>query len=138
MNEANVSAEIRFDQDAQLSEKPSGVFCPACRNELLIGTLKECQFAGCKHCGGMMFQQDTFASLIAHLRSVSPSLAKMPAPMDAKQLGVRRQCPTCGDTFETHPYAGPGNSVIDTCFDCRVVWFDHGELDNLVSAPGRR
>ena len=86
----------------------------------------------------MLFQQATFAKLIEHLRSVTTLSSKIPDPMDASQLNAQRHCPTCEETFETHPYAGPGNSVIDTCFTCQVVWFDSGEFDKLVAAPGRR
>ena len=86
----------------------------------------------------MLFQQETFAALIAHLRSIHPAIAKAPEPMDASQLGVRRVCPTCDAAFETHPYGGPGNSVIDTCAECHVIWLDAGELAKLVVAPGRR
>jgi Zn-finger nucleic acid-binding protein len=144
MNDMNRDTQVLcFDQDGQLSNTPSGVHCPKCQNiareiELLIGVIKGCQFAGCKHCGGMLFQQETFAMLMGHLRASSPPPLKMPEPMDASQLNVRRRCPTCDAMFETHPYAGPGNSVIDTCITCHVVWFDHGELNKLVTAPGRR
>lgn len=131
-------APVGFDQDGQLSDKGAAIFCPACRCELSIGLMHECQFAGCKQCGGMMFQQQTFAMLIDHLRSINPQPKRMPKPMDASQMNVKRHCPTCDASLETHPYAGPGNSVIDTCPSCHVIWFDRGELNNLVSAPGRR
>ena len=139
MNDLKTETEIRrFDQDGQLSDRAAGVTCPGCRGELLIGTLHQCQFAGCPKCGGMLFQQETFAMMIAHLRAANPEPAQMPEPMDASQLKVRRLCPTCDTMLETHPYAGPGNSVIDTCIHCQVIWFDAGELTKLVAAPGRR
>lgn len=144
MNDANLDTEvINFDQDAILSEKPTGIECPTCKklwreSELFFGAVGECQFAGCKNCGGMLFQQETFALLVAHLRAITPAPVKPPNPMDSAQLSVRRSCPTCDSTFETHSYAGPGNSVIDTCSTCHVIWFDSGELNNLVNAPGRR
>ena len=144
MNSENPDTQaLCFDQDGLLSETPSGVHCPVCshvsrESELYIGSLHGCQFAGCPHCGGMLFRQETFVSLITHLRASSPPPTKMPEPMDATQLNVRRQCPACHAMLETHPYAGPGNSVIDTCVTCQIVWFDQDELNKLVSAPGRR
>jgi Zn-finger nucleic acid-binding protein len=39
--------------------------------------------------------------------------------------------------MDVHPYYGPGNVVIDTCIDCRVLWLDHGELRKIRDAPGR-
>ena len=57
--------------------------------------------------------------------------------------------------MNTHPYYGPGNTVIDTprhraacpelcrraagqvCDHCNLIWLNHGELDHIVHAPGR-
>jgi Zn-finger nucleic acid-binding protein len=33
--------------------------------------------------------------------------------------------------MDTHPYGGGGNAVIDSCFVCRLVWLDAGELTVL-------
>ena len=37
----------------------------------------------------------------------------------------------------THPYYGPGNVVMESCDSCNLVWLDHGELQQIVDAPGR-
>lgn len=76
--------------------------------------------------------------LIQHLRANSALPTGTPAPLDAEQLKVQRACPSCERVMETHAYAGPGNSVVDTCFPCGVIWFDHGEFTKLVRAPGKR
>jgi len=128
-----------FDEGGALIDRSSGVICPGCRHEeLVIGELEGCQFAGCPGCEGMLFQQSVFAMLIGHLRAESrlPTLA--PVPLDVEELRVERYCPTCDGRLETHAYGGPGNAVIDTCFPCGVIWFDQGELTKLVRAPGRR
>ena len=49
-----------------------------------------------------------------------------------------RNCPACLERFETHPYCGPGNVVIDSCRDCELTWLDHGELATIMRAPGQR
>tara|TARA_R110002049_G_scaffold2750_8_gene22148 strand:+ start:59768 stop:60187 length:420 start_codon:yes stop_codon:yes gene_type:complete len=138
MNELNLPTEIHFDQDGHLSQQPAGVGCPNCRGPLQIGLVQGQQMAGCPICLGMLMQQETFAALIKQLRLANGAKSEIPKPMDASQLDVRRHCPACDTVFDTHPYAGPGNSVIDTCTECHLVWFDRGELDKLVTAPGRR
>lgn len=112
--------------------------CPQCNAELVTGEIAGSQFAGCPTCGGMLFQQPAFAALLRHLRAASNPDAMMPKPMNAAELQVHRACPACGKQLDTHPYGGPGNSVIDTCIDCNLVWLDHGELSKLVHAPGKR
>jgi len=39
--------------------------------------------------------------------------------------------------MSTHPYAGPGVIVVDTCDQCLMIWLDYGELARVVNAPGR-
>lgn len=128
----------QFDLGGMLSTRPSGATCPSCRQELLIGDLEGCQFAGCPECKGMLFQQEVFGTLIQHHRAVSQVPSVTPSPLNTQQLKVRRICPGCEEILETHPYGGPGNAVIDTCFSCRIIWLDGGELTQLVRAPGRR
>lgn len=127
-----------FDEGGAATGQPCGVECPNCRTELVGGQIVDCQFAGCTHCGGMLFRQPVFASLLRHLRAASHPDALMPKPMNTAELSVHRACPVCGKQLDTHPYAGPGNAVIDNCFDCNLIWLDHGELSKLVHAPGPR
>jgi len=127
-----------FDEGGELLNRPAGVACPNCRAELVIGQLESCQIAGCPECHGMLLQQNVFAVLIQHLRASSTLPPLMPAPLDPDELNVRRVCPSCEGVMEAHAYAGPGNSVVDTCFRCNVIWFDKAELTKLVRAPGKR
>lgn len=127
-----------FDEGGELSNTLVGVSCPECRTELMLGTVHGKQFAGCCNCGGMMFQREVFAAVLGHLRANYKMAELRPAPMDASKLDVKRVCPTCSGRLETHPYAGPGNEVIDSCNVCGVVWLDQGEFTNLVRSPGRR
>ena len=132
------AVKLFFDESGTLTDRATGVSCPVCQTELRIGAVGGCQFAGCSSCKGMLFQQEVFASLVRHLRAMKPDPQNIPMPLDPKQLNVRRLCPTCAQTFDTHAYGGPGNAVIDTCFQCGVIWFDQGEFTKLVDAPGKR
>ena len=138
MNTNVAELPLSFDQGGKLSGKPSGVACPKCRGEMQIGRIAGCQFAGCPKCFGMLIQQHVFATLIQHLRAKYSGPTQAPKPMDARELHVSRRCPACLETMETYPYAGAGNSVIDACKECRLIWFDADELNALVEAPGRR
>ncbi len=132
------STDQQFDQGAVLTTRILGVGCPRCHVELRIGEVAGCEFAGCPQCRGMLFQQDAFGMLINHLRATTTMPPQVPTPIDLDELMVRSTCPACVLPLETHAYGGPGNSVIDTCIRCGLVWFDEGELDNLVRAPGKR
>ena len=129
---------VCFDEGGKTGDRQTGVACPNCQSELVIGEVRECQFAGCADCGGMLFKQDVFGMLIQHLRAERSSQSFIAKPIDFDDLKVRRLCPSCQTVMETHAYAGPGNAVIDTCFPCRLIFLDKGELTKLVETPGKR
>ena len=61
-----------------------------------------------------------------------------PIPVDPNELEQQRRCPACHSAMHAHPYYGPGNSVIDSCSECKLTWMDNGELYRIVCAPGPR
>ncbi|MGB7343031.1 MAG: zf-TFIIB domain-containing protein [Pirellulaceae bacterium] len=127
-----------FDQGGVTTDRSAGFVCPTCHSELRIGAIEKTQFAGCDRCGGMLFQQSVFGMVIMHLRANYVGATPIPSPMNPDELRVHRTCTVCDSMMETYPYAGPGNSVIDSCQQCQLIWLDAGELDRLVEAPGRR
>lgn len=127
-----------LDQNALITDRLTGILCPACRADLRFADLAGVQVAACPDCRGLLIQQSQFASLIENLRANHDGETPMPKPMDPAELRVQRICTVCETRMETHPYAGPGNSIIDTCPQCHLIWFDAGELNKLVRAPGRR
>lgn len=137
-NGAVPSPVVCFDEGGKIDDRPTGVDCPNCQSELVIGEVRACQFAGCPSCGGMLFKQDVFGMLIQHLRAEKSGLSFMPKPINFDDLKVRRLCSSCQTVMETHAYAGPGNAVIDTCFPCRLIFLDQGELTKLAETPGKR
>lgn len=43
------------------------------------------------------------------------------------------KCPKCGMDLQT---LNQGKVEIDTCFNCKGVWLDAGELDELIKSSG--
>jgi Zn-finger nucleic acid-binding protein len=91
----------------------------------------------CDHCRGLLVDRWAFAAVIRSLRSRAVSSPTRPEPIDPAELERNLHCPRCGASMDTHPYYGPGNVVIDTCGACQLLHLDHGELRQIVDAPGR-
>ena len=51
---------VCFDEGGKTGDRKTGVVCPNCQSELVIGEVRECQFAGCADCGGMLYQARCF------------------------------------------------------------------------------
>ena len=70
--------------------------------------------------------------------SQSEYYGAMPVPLEPLELQRRVDCPRCHAPMDVHPYYGPGNTVIDSCRSCGLVWLDQGEITRIERAPGRR
>jgi hypothetical protein len=82
-------------------------------------------------------QQFLFGEVVQYFRSRAQGPADRPRLLEANEMARRVLCPYCHQLMDTHPYAGPGNIVIDTCSNCEVIWLDYGEINQVVNAPGR-
>jgi Zn-finger nucleic acid-binding protein len=78
---------------------------------------------------------DAFRVAVDELRSHLEGATEIPRPMNPDDLKRALRCPKCGWKMDTHPYAGPGNIVIDNCPRCELNWLDHAELRRVASAP---
>ncbi len=121
------------------TEKKVEFQCRRCHEDMTVGTLYgRTDVCLCDGCRGFVIDNQSVGSLIEDLRAEYSGPDDPPTPMNPDQLEIRALCPACGDATEAHPYYGPGNCVLDTCRHCQLVWFDLGELDLIVGAPGRR
>jgi len=118
-------------------EMHSDLQCPVCRIPLVLASVGGTQVLRCQRCRGILMPQQAFAVAIRVLRATATDPPMAPPPMNRQDLHRRIECPHCGRTMDTHPYAGPGNIVIDNCPHCRVNWLDYCEFQRIVDAPGR-
>lgn len=120
-----------------LGEARDDLHCPLCHEPLLVAALDERYPAHyCQACRGLLFQRASFRGVIQLRRSRTPGPGVAPRPLERAELARQVSCPACGRIMEAHPYLGPGNVVIDTCSACDLIWLDHGELTEMVDAPG--
>ena len=111
--------------------------CPVCSLHLSAGALERQRVLFCEKCRGLILSNDDFAFILGRRRAQRTGPPAKLAPVNPEELKRSISCPTCSMEMDTHPYYGPGNSVIDSCGRCRTIWLDHGELGTLERAPGR-
>jgi Zn-finger nucleic acid-binding protein len=112
--------------------------CPVCRAPLEQGVVDEFTAWYCPQFHGMLMGQPDFGDFIQRQRQNYQHAEEPVRPLNTAQLLVKRNCPSCGNEMEVHPYYGPGTVVLDSCASCRVVWVDDGESTRIIRAPGRR
>jgi phage FluMu protein Com len=120
-----------------LEGETDGMECPVCKQLLLRVTIDRYPGWQCEKCKGILTAQSWFGEIVKYRRARASGPWERPEPLRREELDRRVKCPNCGRVMETHPYYGPGNVVIDTCGDCQIIWLDHGELREVINAPGR-
>jgi Zn-finger nucleic acid-binding protein len=110
--------------------------CPVCREPLAHAAVAGVRVRFCPACRGLLADMDDFVAIVGELRPKYADERERPRAMQPEELARSVDCPQCHKRMDTHPYAGPGNIVIDNCPDCRLNWLDHRELRRVVRAPG--
>lgn len=125
-----------------LKESEEGsIVCSICYVPLALATLEGARFLYCQTCHGVLLPRQSFPQLIDSLTRKAVPTEYHPQPIDQRELERTIDCPHCTGAMEVHPYYGPGNVVIDSCHQCRMIWLDHGEIDIVAQAKadkGRR
>lgn len=117
---------------------PDAPKCPVCAIPMAQALLDDHHPVDfCAKCRGVLLPRETFAGVTAKRRAWATSTPAEPVPLERQALHRELACPKCGGPFETYPYFGPGNVVIDSCTTCDVIWLDFGEMRQIVDAPGR-
>lgn len=117
---------------------PCDLDCPTCGDPLVSALIDDSAVRACPGCYGVAISQPTFGQLVAARRAAYRGPDRRPVPIDPRDLRHDRECPVCREPMEVHPYYGPGNTVIDSCSSCRLVWLDVGELSAIEQAVGVR
>ena len=120
-----------------LDSSPHPLECPICIEPLYRASIQRYPAMHCKKCRGSLMEQFMFGEVVQYLRSRAQGPTDPPRKLDPEELKRQVLCPYCLRSMETHPYAGPGNIVIDTCANCYVIWLDYGEINSIINAPGR-
>jgi Zn-finger nucleic acid-binding protein len=117
-------------------EKPTDITCPICHEPLLQALLDQTRVLHCTKCKGILVDTFAFFPTILFIRGRTNGPELSPRLLHEEELKRELSCPYCQQKMDTHPYAGPGNIVIDTCNNCSLNWLDYGEFYRIVNGSG--
>lgn len=110
------------------------MLCPACALEQAVVEVDGVELDACVQCGGLWFDAEELRQLLDRsgapqsLRDLERRLLGLP-----RSRGAVQRCPRCRRRMEHAQLAGRSGPVtLDLCGGGHGVWFDRGELEEVV------
>jgi uncharacterized protein len=110
------------------------MLCPECIDEMLILELDGVEIDYCDECRGIWLDEGELELLLETDKDTDlPILKALTSPDTVKAKGAKK-CPVCNKKMLLVDI--PLNPVveIDRCPDNHGLWFDQGELEQIISA----
>ena len=108
--------------------------CPACKYDMLAVQYHDIELDYCNSCKGVWFDYGELELLIeSHsLEETKAFLDGILNSQEAVSSEKRRNCPVCGHKMRKTAIGGQPEILIDICRDEHGLWFDGGEVTQLI------
>ena len=108
--------------------------CPVCKYDMLVVEYHNIELDYCNSCKGVWFDSGELELLLK-----SQGLEERKAFFDgiincqeAASPEKKRNCPVCGHKMKKTAIVGQPTILIDVCSDEHGLWFDGGEVNQLI------
>ncbi len=101
---------------------------------MLVGRMGPLELDVCRPCGGVWFDCDELAQLIAAGPAVVRRLAERVPPLEPRAVPVNAPCPVCRVPLQSVEYGSMPGIRLDSCVFCEGFWMPHTTLARLAGA----
>ncbi len=108
--------------------------CPVCDTPLIILELDNVEIDHCTKCNGIWLDGGELEILLANSSHKAELLASF--KIDKNSDEKKFKCPICNKKMEKVLCGKDENILIDRCIYHHGLWFDHGELEQLIESGG--
>ena len=109
--------------------------CPVCKKIMIVVEHDKVELDHCVNCRGAWFDAGELELFLETKKLEDPSLYPayfLTAP-EAKTSEKKRKCPICGKRMRKVSIGQKPKVLIDACPRGDGLWFDGGEVDQLIS-----
>lgn len=107
------------------------MYCPVCKSEpMVVLELEQIEIDYCLKCGGIWLDGGELELLLESSRQKTAILNSFQADNQAEE--VLSACPICLKKMEKVSCGQDKKIIIDKCKDNHGLWFDKGELYEIV------
>ena len=109
--------------------------CPACDNLMIVVEHEKIELDYCLNCLGVWFDAEELELLLEtmQLEGDSLSLDDILSSPEAKSEEKKRNCPICGRKMKKATVGHEPEVIIDACSWGDGLWFDSGEVGQLIT-----
>ena len=110
------------------------MICPACKSDMIVVEYNKIELDYCTRCQGVWFDSGELELLLKSLSLESPNLflGNIINSEEAESSERKRKCPTCGRKMKKTTIGEHPRILIDACRRGDGLWFDGGELGQLI------
>ena len=108
--------------------------CPVCKNLMIVVEHDKIELDHCVSCKGVWFDAGELELFLENMKLEDPNLypAYFLTSPEAKTSEKKRKCPICGKKMRKTTVGEEHKILIDACPKGDGLWFDGGELDQLL------
>jgi Zn-finger nucleic acid-binding protein len=109
--------------------------CPVCKNLMIVVEHDKVEVDHCVNCQGVWFDAGELELFLETKKLEDPHLypAYFTTAPETKTTEKRRKCPICGKNMRKVTVGEKPKVLIDACPKGDGLWFDGGEVDQLIS-----
>ena len=107
--------------------------CPVDKNDMLVVEYQQIELDYCPQCRGVWFDSGELDLLLPAMKP-----GKLESSPEAKSAETKRKCPLCGKKMRQSTMGQDPGVLIDICPRGEGLWFDGGEVQQLVTALAKK
>ena len=110
------------------------MICPTCKHTMVAVEYHNIELDYCNDCKGVWFDSGEL-ELLLKSQSLEESQAFFDGILNSQEAASsekKRTCPICGYKMKKTAIGGQPEILIDACRDKHGLWFDGGEVTQLV------
>jgi Zn-finger nucleic acid-binding protein len=109
--------------------------CPVCKYDMIVVEYRNIELDYCNSCKGVWFDSEELELLLKSQGLEEPKafFDGILNSQEAASPEKKRNCPICGHKMKKTAIGGqPEEILIDICLDKHGLWFDGGEVTQLI------
>jgi Zn-finger nucleic acid-binding protein len=110
------------------------MICPVCKYDMIVVEYHNIELDYCNSCKGVWFDSGELELLLKSYGLEEPKtfFDGIFNSQEAASPEKKRNCPICGHKMKKTAIGGQTEILIDVCRDKHGLWFDGGEVTQLI------